>query len=385
MTESLSAPISTPLPDKSLMAALLERPPFDYSAETMRLFVDAMRESAAIHYRRCPQFRGLWDMCGFKPEDLRTAADIERMPYIFVAAFKERDLVSATKKETVLELTSSGTSGQRSRIVLDRASLMRVRRMAWQVFAGLGLSDRGHLADYLCFSYDPKVAKDVGTAFSDESMTTLTKTGEVFYALRWSDEKKSFYFDMPGSLDALERFEKRARPTRIIGFPAHALALCDAFMKKHGRCARLNPASWVITGGGWKDNQDRAVDKQKMRALLARSLGLKTERVRDLFGMVEHGVPYVDCPHGQFHVPVYGRVLVRHPATLELLPYGETGLLQFITPYLSSYPSISLLSSDKGWLEKKCTCGLPGPVMHVAGRAGVKKLKGCAISASTLL
>ena len=141
----------------------------------------------------------------------------------------------------------------------------------------------------------------------------------------------------------------------------------------------------MITGGGWKDSQDRAMDKQKMRALLAGYLGLKTAQVRDLFGMVEHGVPYVDCPLGNFHVPIYGRILVRHPATLELLPYGETGLLQFITPYLSSYPSISLLSSDLGYLQESCSCGLAGPVMHIAGRAGVKKLKGCAISASTLL
>ena len=35
--------------------------------------------------------------------------------------------------------------------------------------------------------------------------------------------------------------------------------------------------------------------------------------------------------------------------------------------------------------EKKCACGLPGPLLFISGRAGVKKLKGCAISASTML
>ncbi len=385
MARSVAVPIAAPLGDRSPMGRLMELPPYDHTPAARRLFTEALRAAAAVHCRRCPRFRGLWKDAGFAPADLRSYSDVERMPHIYVAAFKERDLVSVTRRETALELTSSGTSGQRSRIVLDRASLRRVRRMAWQVFNGHGLAAPHDVNDYLCFTYDPAVARNVGTAFSDESITGLTGRGEVFYALRWDPAKKDFYFDMAGALAALERFEGRGRPVRVVGFPAHALALCEEFEKAHGRRARLNPASWVITGGGWKDKQDRAVDKGEMRARLAASLGLAAERVRDLFGMVEHGVPYVDCPLGNFHVPVYSRVLVRHPATLELLPFGETGLLQFVTPYLSSYPSISLLSSDKGWLEESCPCGLGGRVMHIAGRAGTRKLKGCAISAATML
>jgi len=213
----------------------------------------------------------------------------------------------------------------------------------------------------------------------------MTRRGEVFYALRWDSAGKDFFFDIDNSVAALERFEQSGRQARVIGFPAHALLLCREFRRRHGRAVKLRADSWVITGGGWKDNNDLAVDKNAMRAEIASGLGLKTEQVRDLFGMVEHGVPYVDCPVGNFHVPVYGKIFVRHPATLELMPYGKTGLLQFMTPYLSSYPSISLLSSDFGSLAPRCRCGLPGEVLRIAGRAGVSKLKGCAISASELL
>ncbi|MFA5161079.1 MAG: hypothetical protein WC421_02435 [Elusimicrobiales bacterium] len=380
---TLSSPIARPLSDKSRMAGLLECPPFDYSPQAERLFLEAMRESAAIHFRRERHFAGLWRQAGFSPEDIKTSADIVKIPFIGVSAFKERDLCGIPRSEIALELTSSGTSGQKSRMALDKASLLRVRRMAWQVFNGLGMADAKSRADYLCFTYDPRAAKNLGTAFTDELLTGLTGTGEVFYAIRPSGG--GFFFDQEGALAALERFEKRGRQTRIVGFPAHALALCAAFRKKHGRNARLNPSGWVITGGGWKDNQDRALDKTEMRRRLAAALGLKTAKVRDLFGMVEHGVPYVDCPLGNFHVPVYGKIIVRHPASLENMGYGRTGLLQFMTPYLSSYPSISILSSDLGSLEKGCACGLGGPVLRIAGRVGVKKLKGCAISAATLL
>lgn len=383
----LSAPIAEPLKKYGgAIGRLLETPAFSHGRAADELFCAAMREAARAHYKGCPAFRGVWRAADFKPVDIKTMRDVERMPFIFVAAFKERDfLVSVPKSRVELELTSSGTSGQRSRIVLDEASLLRVRRMAWQVFDGLGLADRSAPCDYLCFTYDPHVAKNLGTAFTDELITGLTRAGKVYYALEWDKEKNGFFFNIPASIAALERFEKSGRPVRLVGFPAHAMLLCEEFKKAKGRYARLHKDSWVITGGGWKDQQDRAVDKTVMRRKLASCLGLHESRVRDLFGMVEHGVPYIDCPLGKFHVPIYGRIIVRHPATLEALPYGQTGLLQFITPYLTSYPSISLLSSDMGWLEEKCSCGLKGPVMHIAGRAGVKKLKGCAISASTLL
>jgi len=378
-------PLQTPLPKNSAVNRLIEAAPFERVNETDALFMQAMREAARHHIKHCAIFRNLWENEGFTPEMLKTHADLEKMPFIFVAAFKQRHITSTKDEDVALELTSSGTTGQKSRIVLDRTSLDRVRRIAWQCFNGLGMTDPEQEADCLCFTYDPAAAKNLGTAFTDKLLTGLTKRGEIFYAIRWDDKKQSFYFDLDGAAEALSRFEKRGRQTRIIGFPAHALALCELYKKRFGRDARLNPSSWVITGGGWKDQQDRAVDKQQMRALIAKSLGLETAKVRDMFGMVEHGVPYIDCPHGEFHIPVYGRVLVRHPATLEPLEFGQTGLLQFITPYLTSYPSISLLTSDFGTVLPQCSCGMKSPVMRVLGRAGVTKMKGCAIAASALL
>lgn len=385
MTRLFASPEPKPLKGAGAVERLLETPAFAHGAQADGLFTESMRAAARVHYAGCPEFKGVWDNAGFKPESLRDIADIAAMPFIYVAAFKERSLSSVPDKKVELELTSSGTTGQRSRILLDKTSLLRVRRIAWQVFNALGMADLSLTCDSLCFTFDPAVADSLGTAFTDQLLTGLTKRGSVYYAIQWDKEAAAFKFNMDGAIAEIRRMEKTGRPVRLIGFPAHAMMLCEEFEKREGRRIRLNPASWVITGGGWKDKQDRAVDKTEMRARLARSLGLKAERVRDMFGMVEHGVPYVDCPHGKFHVPVYGRILARDPGTLKVLPWGQKGLLQFITPYLTSYPSISLLSADWGSVQERCTCGLPGNVMSIEGRAGVKKLKGCAISAASVL
>ncbi|MBI4657164.1 MAG: acyl-protein synthetase [Elusimicrobia bacterium] len=384
--------IKTALPDfakplkvRSSMDGLLESRPFEYTRRSSALFVKAMRDALAFQSGHSTFLRAYFKLEKFSPAELKSEKDVKKIPFVFVSALKERDLTTLPADRIALELKSSGTSGQKSRIQLDRDSLARVRRMAWKVFEGLGLTDLEHGHDYMCFTYDPEVARDAGTAWTDKLLTGFTGPGEIFYAFRWSREKKDFYFDVQNSAGRLRFFEESGRRVRLLGFPAFALKLLDEFKKIYGRNPRLNPDSSVITGGGWKTLEDKAMDKKIYRKILANKLGIPVGNVRDLFGMVEHGVPYVDCRLGNFHIPNYGRVITRDPATLEPLGFGKTGLLQFMTPYLTSYPSLSLLSSDFGSVEEKCSCGIKGPVLRIKGRAGVKKLKGCAISATTML
>ena len=68
--------------------------------------------------------------------------------------------------------------------------------------------------------------------------------------------------------------------------------------------------------------------------------------MRDFYGFVEHGVPYVTCAEGHFHVPIYGRVFIRDPLTLKLLPEGAVGLPQMLTAYNRAQPNISVLATD---------------------------------------
>lgn len=378
-------PCYRPLKSRAALDALFETPAFSYVPATSRAFCAAMRAALEFQGKRAPVLKALYKTEGFEPESVRTERDIPNIPYLFVAALKERDLTTLPSSQIALELKSSGTSGQHSRMQLDKGSLMRVRRMAWKVFEGLGLTDLSRAHDYICFTYDPEVAKDLGTAWTDKLLSGFTKKGEIFYTFRWSKAKNDFYFDIDGAVSAMKKFEDARGLVRLVGFPAFALKLTEEFKRRYGRYPKLNPESSVVTGGGWKTLADEAIDKKVYRGILAANLGIPVENVRDLFGMVEHGVPYVDCKLGNFHIPNYGRVIARHPGTLEPLGYGKKGLLQFITPYLTSYPSLSVLSSDFGLVRERCTCGLAGPVLEIHGRAGVKKLKGCAISAATML
>jgi Acyl-protein synthetase, LuxE len=264
-------------------------------------------------------------------------------------------------------------------MVLSQGSLDRVKALAWRIHKELGMvSDEK--VNYLCFTYDPHVARDLGTAFTDELLTGFTGRNEVYYALQWDEVKSDFVFNAQGVADTLHRFAKAGLPVRILGFPAFLHKVIVDFNLK----LDLGPRSWVQTGGGWKNMADEEIPKQQFRQFVSDRLGLPVENIRDMFGMVEHGIPYCDCPAGNLHIPNYARVFVRSPFDLSILPEGEKGLLQFLCTYNDSYPSMSLLTTDWGRVGT-CNCGLPGRTLEIMGRAGVSKHKGCAIKAAEFL
>ncbi len=166
---------------------------FAHGPVTDGLFDEAMREAYAWHVERClPYARFL----ALKGADVRQPpATAEAIPPLLVTIFKHHRLLSIGDDEVAIELTSSGTGGQRSAIVLDKLSLQRIRLLVDQIYDSLGLVNHDELVNYLCFSYDPKVAKNVGTAFSDKMMTGFTRRRRVVYAIRWNNEAREFYFD----------------------------------------------------------------------------------------------------------------------------------------------------------------------------------------------
>jgi phenylacetate-coenzyme A ligase PaaK-like adenylate-forming protein len=358
---------------------LFDTDPFDFSDASRELFMQSFRDCAQIHYQHNALLRGLWQEAGLQPQDLRSELDLQRMPMLMVNLFKEHELMTGPPEDIVLNLTSSGTGGQKSQIFLDQASLARVKKLAWEVHAYLGMVSE-EAVNYLCFTYDPRVATNLGTAFTDELLTGFTGKKEVYYAIQWNEAKQDFFLNVEGVIATLQRFAADGAPTRILGFPAHLYKI----IKDHDLHVTLPANSWVQTGGGWKGFVNEEVPKEKFRSFIAERLGIPEANVRDLFGMVEHGIPYVDCERGRLHVPNYARVFIRSPRDLSLLPEGETGLMQFVCSYISSYPSISLLTSDYGKLGR-CDCGRAGHTLEITGRAGVQKHKGCALTASKLL
>lgn len=358
---------------------LLESNPFEFSQKNKDLFLQSFKENALHHYAKHEFTRRLWDKLGFHPDQLKTEKDLEKVPGTMVHLYKEHELCSVPKEELALVLTSSGTGGQKSQQFLNQESLDNVKRLALIIHQSLGMAD-ARKYNYLCFTYDPAVANDLGTAFTDELLTNFTGKNEVYYAIQWNEEKKDFELNEAGVLETLKRFEASDIPTRILGFPA----LLFEIIEKNNLHLNLGKDSWLQTGGGWKGKADKEIPKKDFRKMIEERLGIPQAHQRDLFGMVEHGIPYVDCSKGNLHIPNYARVYTRSPQNLGLLPKGEKGLLHFLCSYNFSYPAPSLLTTDYGRVGT-CDCEIGGDTLILEGRAGVSKHKGCALKALELI
>jgi hypothetical protein len=159
-------------------------------------------------------------------------------------------------------------------------------------------------------------------------------------------------------------------------------------MQTTGMPALQLPAdSLVFFGGGWKTRASEEIPKQQLYEHIARQLGIEMSRCRDGYGAVEHAVPYIECARHHFHVPVYAKAYVRNPRDFSVQPYGQQGLLGFVSPYISSSPAHAVVMSDLATLYpgSSCGCGLASDWFELHGRAGTTVGRSCAMAASELL
>ncbi len=364
------------------------RKPYDLPGTDAR-FVAAMRENCVYQYEHCPDYRRILDEAGFDPRTIRSADDLVRLPFLPTLYFKRHKLFSIPPRKLPIKATSSGTSGgAKSEIGFDMGSLIRGLGMVLTVgrYHKLWSARPVH---YLIFGFEP--AKDNHTAISK------TATGFTFfapalsrtYALR-HERGGGYRLDMESMKAAFVKYAKSKSPVRTIGFPAYTYFLLKE-MKEAGLKLQLPKGSLVTLGGGWKQFYAQKVEKRDFYALVWEVLGVPESHVVEFFGAVEHPILYTDCRHHHFHVPVYGRVIIRDPDTFAPVPNGQVGLVNLLTPMVKSVPLLSIMTDDIGILHDPaadghpCPCGEASPWLEIIGRVGVRDIVTCAAGAENLL
>ncbi|SHI10439.1 Acyl-protein synthetase, LuxE [Sporobacter termitidis DSM 10068] len=349
---------------------------------TDALFLNAVLENVRHHRGLCRDYDALLRSRGFSEESVQTSGDIYKIPPLPTLFLKNHPLYSVPPERLMLKSTTSGTSGKVSQVGFDRSSAWRGAGMiAATFFTNRLVSPRP--TNYVVLGYEPAKRNKIGAAKTAYAVTYSAPAVHRVYALK--DTGSDYVLNTAGIVGALRRYEKQGLPVRFIGFPAYFMFLLKE-LAGAGLRLRLHPKSLVLLAGGWKQFFAERVDKPALYAMAEDVLGLGERRIREFFGAVEHPVPYFDCPHHHFHVPVYSRVVIRDTA-LRPLPFGAPGLLNLITPMLTSMPFTSVITDDLAVLHRgaECPCGIKSPYFEVLGRVGYADLKTCAAGASELL
>lgn len=354
-----------------------------YDTRDDELFLQAMREVAVWHVENCPFYRSLSTQEKFSVQQIKTVNDLSTIPSVLAHFFKEYEILSVPQEQVALHLTSSGTTGQKSQVFFDDWSIRAPQGMLDRIFEHYGWVTPDQKVNYLLYTYETEEGSKLGTAYTDHYLCKYAPAEEVTIALKMQGDG-THSFDFAGVLAALKRFEKSGLPVRLFGFPAFLNETLER-MEHLGITLKLHPESLVFLGGGWKGKASKAIPKKDLYARATKILGIPDERLRDGFGSVEHCIPYVECAHHEFHVPVWSEVLIRDIHTLKPIEKNQIGFLSFVSPYMTSMPAHAVTMGDLASLHDQCPCGNKRPYFRLMGRAGTTQNKSCAIAAAEIL
>lgn len=345
---------------------------------TKELFAAAMAENARFQAQHCPDYTRILREQGVT--DLSDPLSLPPLPTLY---FKRHALFSLPESKLLIKATSSGTSGSMSRIAFDAGSLLRGLAMVWR------MTRYHHLLSpvpchYLILGYQPHRGNDTAFSKTGYGFTFFAPALSRTYALVWREG--GYQLDLEGLRRRLLRCARGPFPIRTIGFPAYTWLLLSQ-MEKEGIRLKMPKGSKITMGGGWKQFEGQQVEKAELYRLAESVLGIAEENCVEFFGAVEHPILYTTCKHHHFHVPVYSRIVIRNPDTLEPVPNGTPGLVNLMTPMVRSVPILSVMTDDLGILHDGDTCGcdIESPWLELLGRVGAKGLVTCAAGAADFL
>lgn len=323
-----------------------------------------LRELTLLHFRRSDAYRRILSGLKCHPAEVNSLDDVPMLP---VGLFKSHALRSIPEEQVFKVVTSSATTGAAvSRVYLDAAAT----RLQTRALAGI-------MTHWLGALRLPMIVVDARSTLANRHTFSARRAGIIgmatfgrdhFYAL--DDEMR---LDREGLLSWLRKHQ--GSQVLIFGF---------TFMVWEHLLKAVDPGeldlrkATLIHSGGWKKLVDRAVDNQEYRAELERVTGLR--RVHNFYGMAEQiGTAFVECERGFLHAPNASDIVVRDPATWDVLRDGEMGVAQMLSALPESYPGHSILTEDLARVEAvdTCPCGRLGKAVSILGRVPRAELRGC--------
>ena len=356
-------------------AELLGMPPYEQSAETDAMFMEALQEELQFHYDHNEAYRQFCERKEFNPHEPLT--DIRQIPPVAVSVFKELgfSLASVLKEDIRLRLQSSATSGTPSTIVVDKETSRRQTKAMVKVMQEVIGRER---KPFLVMDIDPRSEFKALLGARFAAITGyLNFASKAAYFLK-ANEKRVSYFDVEAMQEYLRSLPEE-QPVVVFGFTYILYSQVLKALQAADVKLRLPKGSKIIHIGGWKKLESEKVEKRLFNQQLSESFGIEPTDVVDIYGFTEQmGLNYPDCPCGCKHTSNYVRVLVRDAQTREVLPAVQEGMLEFITPVPHSYPGNAVLTDDLGYvIDEPCPCGRGGTRFVVTGRLKKAEIRGC--------
>ncbi|WP_170318885.1 acyl-protein synthetase [Allorhizocola rhizosphaerae] len=315
------------------------------------------------HRRNGEAYARILSATGHGPDrDYRSVADL---PWLPVRLFKTQVLKSIPDESVFKVLTSSGTTGDVSRIFLDKeAAAAQTRMLSRTIQAAIG---RQRL---------PMLIADTPAVIKDRKSFSARGAGVLGMMNFGRDHVWALDPQEKPDVEAIKGFLAKhgGQPFLIFGFTFMVWLYLYEVAREH----KLDLSNGVlIHSGGWKKLIDQSVDNAAFRQAFANHTGLT--RIHNFYGMVEQiGVVYLEGPQGNsLYCPDFADVIIRDPETWQELPPGKPGLVEVVSTLPESYPGHALLTEDLGVVHGIDDGDWPGKRFSILGRLPRAEARGC--------
>jgi phenylacetate-CoA ligase len=315
---------------------LIERSQWFSESELRDLQAERLRALIAHAYATVPYYRSVFEQRRLRPDDIRTPADLEKLPVLTKDDVRNHFDELISKRYSRLRghlVGTSGTTGTPLRILLDR------RREAMEVALV-----RRHRS---WAGFQPGELKAVLRGLEIRSTGTERP---IYWRFNRVDNELGFSSSylgdatLPAYLDRL----REARPSIIWGYPSTVAVVADYLMR------RGEPSGWPLKGVFL--SSEPVYDWQ--RRVIEDAFAC---RVFDWYGLSEGVVSAGECDrHEGYHVSVESCVVETVPSTAvpgatELIATGLDNVLM---------PLIRYQTGDVSeWTGRPCSCGRGLPLL----------------------
>lgn len=298
--------------------------------------------------------------------------NLENIPLLPSSFFKGFNFSLNTVPDTTIikNCTSSGTQGSLSIVPRDETTLMHFLSSIASSFPVLLQIDRTGNHRGVVLGPSTEEAGDLWFSYAMACLTLQVTTTVC---------EHNEIFDIDYSVNQIKYFLEKKHDLLIVGPPFRILDICEK-IKNIKNFPPLTPRSFVISAGGWKSKQNKAINKIDFINIVSDAFQTKDHsQIRDCFNMVELNTIILECEHHHKHIPPWLSIQARDPKTNSLLKNGESGILAFLDATAVSYPCF-ILSEDIGTVsDLTCRCGRSGKVVNIERRMSRIEARGCAL------
>jgi len=308
------------------------------SEERVRYLEGKLRHIVAFAYRNAPAVRRKLDGAGVRPEDIRTIADLEKVPIT-----RKEDILALQKESPPFGGLCTRPIEELERVFISPGPIFEP--LPWTVGAGLAL-------------------KAAGFGKGDVALLTpsfhMVPAGAL-YAEGLKLVGATVVPSGPGNTELQIQIMKHLGVNAYVGFPRFLLNIiqrAEAMGYNFRRDFNLRKA---FLGG--------EMFPPSMRRTMEEGYGIDTW---EHYGTADLGVVAYECPQ-KAGLHIFQGVIVEivDPATGSQLRPGEAGEI-VVTTFNETYPLIRYGTGDAAfYTEEPCPCGRTSPrLVDILGRVG---------------